>query len=377
MKATYRTVARSLLTLSLFVLCAAVSAAGQNREAHVISASAGGVNFVSGESAVRRAGETGWQALGDKDSLAAGDTLRTGAGGRVELLLNPGSYLRLGENSELALADASLDNLRLKLLKGSAVVEATGFDDLRVSIAFETPQSAVSIIKSGIYRFNVLPSNVTEVAVHKGRALVGGGNPTKLRGDKVARVEGGNIEVAKFDKKNSSDDLDLWSRERGKMLAQANQKLSRQNVNALIASQRFPYFSAEFSRPFYGFWAYNSVSRCYTFLPFYDYWASPYGSWYSSRPAIQMIRDPRCLACRGLGISADQIIAERNYRNAQRDPYNSISQGGGQQPSPGGMPQAGSSPSANPINNTQPRVNSRPAREAAIRAARCPDCDQQ
>src|SRR5215470_2972655 len=36
-----------------------------------------------------------------------------------------------------------------------------------------------------------------------------------------------------------------------------------------------------FARP-NGLWFYNSLSRCYTFLPFYYGWGSPYGNSYST-----------------------------------------------------------------------------------------------
>ena len=114
----------AVMALAL-LLCAAASAQAQKgRDARVVSAQAGGVNYVSGSVSVKHKGETTWEALTTEQNLDSGDTARTAAYGRVEVLLNPGSYLRVGENSEFELADSSLDNLRIKMLKGSAVIEA-------------------------------------------------------------------------------------------------------------------------------------------------------------------------------------------------------------------------------------------------------------
>src|SRR5438105_2526089 len=164
---------RSFIALSFVSVLAVAPAHAQNREEHFISARAGGVNFVAGDVRARGEGESDWRRLSVKDDLKGGDAVRTSADGRVEVLLNPGSYFRAGEGAEFELVDASLDDLRLRLTRGSAVVEAVGYDRLGLDIAIATPQAHVHIIRSGIYRFRVTPEGLTEVAVYKGRVLVG------------------------------------------------------------------------------------------------------------------------------------------------------------------------------------------------------------
>ncbi|HVF56965.1 MAG TPA: FecR domain-containing protein, partial [Pyrinomonadaceae bacterium] len=144
--------ASHLFGMAFISFCFAVAAHGQGRNDLLISAHAGGVNFVSGDVAFKRAGESARRQLLLKDDLKSGDALTTGGRGQVEVLLNPGSYLRLGGNSEFELTDNSLDNLRLKLVKGSAVIEATGYGDLGPLMVVETPRSRVSIVRGGIYR---------------------------------------------------------------------------------------------------------------------------------------------------------------------------------------------------------------------------------
>ncbi len=87
----------------MFALGASVGALAQDREQYVISAKAGGVNLVSGDVTLKRRGEIQWQSLTSQVDLGSGDIVRTGATGRVEMLLNPGSYLRAAENSEFEL----------------------------------------------------------------------------------------------------------------------------------------------------------------------------------------------------------------------------------------------------------------------------------
>ncbi len=115
----------------------------QNREKYVISAKAGGVNSVDGHVTVTRAGKS--QTLTPQDNLTAGDLVTTGAASQVEVLLNPGSYLRVSENSAFELADNALANLRIKLTKGSAIVEATGLDNTELHINIVTERARILI----------------------------------------------------------------------------------------------------------------------------------------------------------------------------------------------------------------------------------------
>jgi len=108
--------------LTALVLAFPLIAFTQNREKFVISAKAGGVNAVTGRASMLPRGNGEWQQLTIKEDLEPGDLVKTGVDGRVEMLLNPGSYLRVGENSEFELSDNSLENLELRLIKGPAIV---------------------------------------------------------------------------------------------------------------------------------------------------------------------------------------------------------------------------------------------------------------
>jgi hypothetical protein len=279
-KKILRTSLSCLAALSFLTALAAASARAQSREEHFISARAGGVNFVSGDVRRRSGDEVGWQKLSTKEDLQTGDEVRTGADGLAEVLLNPGSYFRAGQSSQFEMVDASLDNLRLRISRGSAVIEATGYDKLGLNIAVATPQAHARIMRTGVYRFTVLPSGVTEIAVQKGRLVVVQENDQALvvKSGQVARVGAGTVELAKLDKSNR-DALDLWSRERGKELAKLNESLAaRQSVSNLrrgLGGGLFPASSG-------GVWAFNSSFGCYTFLPFYYGWSSPYGYGYTS-----------------------------------------------------------------------------------------------
>ena len=87
----------SFLTIGLIGLFMAAFAIAQDErnssavsELYVISAKAGGVNYVQGKVAVSKRSRGGYLLKGDR--LEIGDKVSTGADGRAEILLNPGSF---------------------------------------------------------------------------------------------------------------------------------------------------------------------------------------------------------------------------------------------------------------------------------------------
>lgn len=271
----------ALICLTFGVVTASAQGDRETRDRFVISARAGGVNAVTGKIGVHPRGSSVWEPLTIKDNLQGGDVVKTGLDGRVEILLNPGSYMRVAENSEFELTSNSLDNLEVRLIRGTAIVEATGAEDTELLINITTPHAKMAIVRRGLYRVNVVPGDVTEVIVRKGRVLLSDPEAKIKAGQKLV-FSGNSYSVAKLtdaDKKEI-DNFDLWSKERAQMVAKANQQITSRDRRMLRAN-----FSDDwlwrFSPRIGGFWFYDSVFSCYTFLPFYAGWGSPYGGSYS------------------------------------------------------------------------------------------------
>jgi hypothetical protein len=278
-----RIAAVTALFVAAFVLSLPLKSFAQNREKFVISARAGGVNAVTGRASVHARGNADWRQLTIREDLEAGDVVRTGFDGRVEMLLNPGSYMRFGENSEFELADNSLENLEVRLLRGTAIVEVTGADDEELLIGITTPHTRMSIVRRGLYRVNVVPGDTTELIVRKGRVVIEDSH-TKVKGGNKVIFSGGSTSVAKLEKadKKTFDNLEDWSKDRAQVLAKANDKLSQGELGRSLArfgGERFDLFA--FGRHS-GLWFFNRNAGCFTFLPFTYGWDSPYGHSYSS-----------------------------------------------------------------------------------------------
>ncbi len=244
-----------------------VSAAG---DLYVISAKAGGVNYIEGKvSVARKDGKSGLLLKDDK--LEIGDKILTGADGKVEILLNPGSFVRLGENSSFEFASTDLENVKLKLSGGSAIFEVYADNEFKVSI--ELPKAAVELTKSGVYRVDVLPEGNGKISVWKGKVFVGD-EKAEVKSGKSAIISGKQATIAKFDRDNK-DAFDTWSQLRAKESAKINQRLQQGNLrNTLLNSFNRGGWNMYNT---FGLWVFDSFSRRWCFLPFGDAWSSPYG----------------------------------------------------------------------------------------------------
>lgn len=270
-------ITRSVLTvLTILVLASSLSAQGRNQTAkpipgaelndYVVSAKAGVVNIVVGEASVIRARPFAVpETLISGDELQPGDAVKTGADGRAEILLNPGCYLRLGNGSQFIFLFDGFTSNKLKLLSGSAVLEASVMDG---DIFVETPKNKFEIARTGIYRFNVGIAPKPEIVVRKGRAFLG---DAMIKDGRQAIVEGSTPLIAKLNK-SEVDPLDDWSKTRAKALIAANNNLSSRGMRrtAGIASLHN------------NAWIYDPICRCYTFLPYTGGFMSAYGWGYSN-----------------------------------------------------------------------------------------------
>ena len=269
----------SLLISSVILLSCAISAIAQNREKFVISAKAGGINAITGQASMHGKGEVDWQQLMITDDLQAGDCVRTANDGRVEILLNPGSYLRVGGNSEVELMNNSLANLEFRLLRGTAVVEASGVEETQMLINISTPHARLAIDRQGLYRLNVVPDDATVLFVRKGRVILD--SHTKVKGGNKIVFSATTVSVAKLtdDEKKLEKEvaIEQWSKERAETLAKVNRRINdRMLTSAFAAGNASDFFWLGYRRA--GLWFYNSRAGCYTFLPYGFYYASsPYG----------------------------------------------------------------------------------------------------
>jgi hypothetical protein len=140
--------------------------------------------------------------------LTAGQTVATAQRARVEVLLNPTTFLRVGEASSFRLASDDLSDTRVELLRGAAIVDVQELENgNRVTIL--TGGLEVELRKDGLYHFAD-----ARVRVYDGEAAVGAIKLTRGWGLALDKMP---LEAVKFDRKDT-DSLYLWSEHRAKVL---------------------------------------------------------------------------------------------------------------------------------------------------------------
>src|SRR5476649_147941 len=195
----------------------AVSASAQP----VVSAKSGLVAYVEGKVFV--GGQPVTPSLTSFPDVKEDMTLRTEEG-RAEILLSPGVFLRVGENSSFRMIANRLIDTRLEILTGSAVVEADEMaKDTNVTIVAN--KASILIAKHGLYRFDMEPARVK---VFDGVASVTTGEQTAPVGaGRMLSLDNNTASVEKFDKE-ATDAFDRWSKRRAENVAMANVSSAKQ-----------------------------------------------------------------------------------------------------------------------------------------------------
>jgi len=193
------------------ILCLSLPAWAQS----VISARSGLIHFSEGS--VFLDGQKIEQTFGRFDQMKDGSELRTEEG-RAEVMLTPGMFLRLGENSEIRLVSGQLQDTRVELLSGSVVVESEKASaNGQVTILYGAYQ--VQPREPGRYRIDWAP---WQLRVEQGKAevfhglasiVVDTGYVLPFSGDLVAQK-------AFFDER--ADALDGWNKARTDWISQNN-----------------------------------------------------------------------------------------------------------------------------------------------------------
>jgi hypothetical protein len=263
-----RFLVRSIGSLALAVLVS-LPAWGANSPApsdNPQTASPGAINYVEGQAKI--GSETlSSQSVG-KVQLKQGQTVET-QDGRVEMLLTPGVFLRLGQDTSVTMLSPSLTNTKVQVNSGEATAEVDEYHSQN-NLMVDVGDATVYLVHTGFYDFDPQQGIVR---VLKGQAVV-------LRNDRHVRVNSGRqvnlfpetprLKTAKFNKDEYKKDNPLysWSKLRSQYLAEAN-------VNS--APQVYAYNG--WGGPGYWGpgWYWNPWFDAYTFIPGGGVIYSPFG----------------------------------------------------------------------------------------------------
>ncbi len=209
----------------LLVLLSLSTAVGQSQV--VISVRAGLVHHLEGQVLV------GNKIVShDPDRvtrIAEGQTLRTEEG-RAEILLGPGSILRVAPFSEVRLLSDDVSQATVEVLDGSVIVAVSRLSrDCGVEVSYG--DATFRIRDRGLYRLDISPAVERSLRVFRGQGfLVATGEEQRLRAGQVSVVANGSSQITRFDP-SERDDLDEWNEKRSAAIATLN-KLGKRSLRS-------------------------------------------------------------------------------------------------------------------------------------------------
>ncbi len=220
----------------------------------------GTLNYIEGQASV------GDQPLSAKSigsvELQPGQELSTG-NGKAEVLLTPGVFLRIGDNSTVRMVSSNLTNTEADLIKGQATVEVSEihkYNQLRIG----EDGASTQMLKDGLYAFD---ADQNQVRVVKGEAQVQDSDQSvTVKSGRVLDLNaGGKLKATKFDKTAfETSDLYRFSDLRSQYLAEANVDVAR------------TYYAG--GPGWYGpGWYWDPFFTAYTWIPGDGIFYSPFG----------------------------------------------------------------------------------------------------
>jgi hypothetical protein len=191
--------------------------------------------------------------------------LETG-NGKAEILLTPGVYLRVGNNSSVKMISNSLTNTEVTVSQGEAMVEVDQLyreNNLRIS----QPGADTKIVKTGLYDFDAANGGVR---VFDGKAVVrADDHDITVKKNHELAFNSPKLKPRGFDKDQitKNDDLYRWSSLRSQYLSDAN-------VNAAQTYYANGWYGPGWWGPG---WYWNPWFSGYTFLPASGFFYNPFG----------------------------------------------------------------------------------------------------
>jgi hypothetical protein len=245
-------------TRLLTVMLAAVGLAAAQE---VISAKAGLIHYVQGR--VLLDSKAVEPKFGSFPQMHAGSQLRTEEG-RAEVLLTPGVFMWVGENSSWRLVSDRLADTRVEVLGGSALIECIELPKEN-SVTLLYQNAVISLRKGGLYRLNTDPA---ELRVMEGQAEVQqGGQFVAVKKGRLLTLDG-TLLLHNFDTK-TGDTLSRWSRQRAEALAMVNVSAAR----SIWQSGQQWRMRDWYWNPYFGMFTYMPLRGVYRSFWGYSFWS--------------------------------------------------------------------------------------------------------
>jgi hypothetical protein len=174
----------------------------------------GRLNFSNGQVSFRTADVEDWVPAEINRPLTSGDHLWTDEGARAELHIGTAA-LRLNSRTAFEFLNLNDDTVQIRLTEGSLIVHLRALGE-RETFEVDTPNTSVSLLRTGEYRIDVNPDNfVTRVTVRSGEGEVTGSDQAfPVHAGEEARISGSDSLSYDTSGARPPDEWDNWCRGR-------------------------------------------------------------------------------------------------------------------------------------------------------------------
>lgn len=198
--------------------------------------------------------ETGeWVPVALNTPLREGDSLWIPDGGRLELQLSDGTYMRLDERTSVDVLRVERDSFQFYLATGRAYVNFRGLKNRLLQI--DTPVSSTRVYEKSTFRIDVTEEGRTDISVFKGSlyAEARNGKTRVYAGKSLSLRDDAYAELSSI---GPADEWERWNRER-------DGRLFEKRYSAMYLPDELDYYSYDFDE--YGKWVYvRDYGYCWT-----------------------------------------------------------------------------------------------------------------
>ncbi len=176
------------------------------------------IEYISGEVSMQPGGVNDWVAATQNRPLTSSDRVWADKNSRVELNVGNG-FLRLNSESSLTLTNVGNNTIQAELDQGVLELTVRHLEPGEI-YEIDTPNLAFTVMKPGVYRFDVNPNDdQTWVTVRKGYGeATGNGNAVKVSdGDQVRFTAQNSLQHTAY-AAPAPDGFDDWAKIRDKRL---------------------------------------------------------------------------------------------------------------------------------------------------------------
>ena len=223
------------------------------------SALPGTVNYIQGQVTINGNAVAATQV--GSAAVMTGQTLSVGTG-KAEILLSPGTFLRVGNGGAIRMVSADLADPQVEVIHGEAMVEVD-YKPKAARMEVMERGANTQLLKEGLYKFDAERGSVEVI---DGKASVAENGRSKDIGKgKELMLADASLKPVSFDTKNE-DELYRWSSVRDGYLAQANYATAE---NMYVGGGWGPGWGLG--------WDWNPYYGTYAWLPYDGFFWSPFG----------------------------------------------------------------------------------------------------